>query len=161
MKFVPESTIDQMLERLEGGRDDFEDVVKDFSKQQPFLLGFLCSEAFELLTNEERDYMLYLSIVIWMSILQLHPGAARLPEKLIGDTEENNWEVLKTVTARRFRERIDIFFENYPQEDLLAFVEDGLVYDPEREFITDEGREYLFIALKTVIDSFDQYLKTR
>ena len=55
------------------------------------------------------------------------------------------------MTAKRFRDRMDIFFENYSQEDLLAFVEDNLVED-EDSLVTKEGREPMFVALKSVID---------
>ena len=37
------------------------------------------------------------------------------------------------------------------QEDLLAFVEDNLVED-EDSVVTKEGREPMFVALKSVID---------
>ena len=46
---------------------------------------------------------------------------------------------------------MDVFFEDYAQEDMLAFVEDNLVED-EDSTITKEGREPIFVALKSVID---------
>ena len=59
-----------------------------------------------------------------------------------------------TNISRKFNEKIDPFFKDYPQEDLLAFVEDSLVQDEDSE-ITNEGRDYIFIALKTIIDSLN------
>ena len=46
---------------------------------------------------------------------------------------------------------MDVFFENYQQEDLLAFVEDSLI-DDEDEIVTKVGREPMFVALKSIID---------
>ena len=55
------------------------------------------------------------------------------------------------MTAKKFRERLDVFFQDYFQEDLLAFVEDSLS-EEEEEMVTKIGREPMFVALKTIID---------
>jgi len=46
---------------------------------------------------------------------------------------------------------MDIFFKNYFQEDLLAFVEDSLI-EEEEGLVTKVGREPMFVALKSIID---------
>ncbi|MFT5382917.1 MAG: hypothetical protein ACI81W_000313, partial [Saprospiraceae bacterium] len=66
------------------------------------------------------------------------------------------WEKLSENQSKGFRDKLDVFFENTSQEDLLAFVEDALVQDEEDDMISPEGREYVFITLKTIIDCLDQ-----
>jgi hypothetical protein len=71
----------------------------------------------------------------------------------IDQAEEDNWALLEPVKSKRFSDKADVFFKNYPQEDLLAFVEDMLTDDENTE-VTKEGREPMFVALKTIIDVF-------
>ncbi|MFK8104727.1 MAG: hypothetical protein AB8G15_19570, partial [Saprospiraceae bacterium] len=74
--------------------------------------------------------------------------------RTLEEKEEDNWEKLENVPAGSFRDRLDVFFKDYPQEDLLAFAEDALVEEEEDSDInlTKEGKELMFVALKTIID---------
>jgi hypothetical protein len=146
---VSETVIDAIVEELENS--DFEKEVADFSKKQPVLISYIFSEDFELLTQDEREYMLYLLLVIFKSIEKTNPKLPPLSKNALEIAEERNWELMETVTANHFRDRLDVFFKTSNQEDLLAFVEDALVEDEDSN-ITKEGREPIFIALKTVID---------
>ena len=73
-------------------------------------------------------------------------------EDQISQQEEKNWEVLHASKTKDFRDRVTPFFEDYFQEDLLAFVEDALVEDEDEdgeEVVTTDGRPALFVSLKT------------
>ena len=153
MNFVSETVIDEAAATL-GSEENLSAIVKDFKTKQPVVLAYLFSENFELLTQKEREYMMFLALVIWNASENAQPEIAQVEQKLLEDLEERNWEKLQKVVSRKFNERIDVFFKNYPQEDLLAFVEDALVQDEDSE-ITNEGRDYIFIALKTIIDCLD------
>ena len=155
MKFIPESTIDKVVKRFESKSEQYDSLIKEFDEQQPQLLAYLCSESFDLLTGEERNYLMYLSLIVWQAVIESAGALEELDEDAIVLREEANWGRMKQISERKFRDRVTPFFENYPQEDLLAFIEDALVYDEENDEIeiTKEGREYLFITMKTVIDS--------
>lgn len=153
MQFVSESIIDKAAEAI-GAKENLTEIIQEFKIRQPVLLAYLFSENFELLTQEEREYMMFLALVIWKACENTSSEIDLVSEKLIEDLEESNWEKLHKVVSRKFNERIDLLFKDYPQEDLLAFVEDALVHD-EDSAITNEGRDYIFIALKTIIDSLD------
>ena len=153
MQFVSESVIDEAAETL-GSEENYSIIVQDFKSHQPVLLAYLFSDNFELLTQKEREYMMFLALVVWRACQKTQAEITLVEENLLEDLEERNWEQLHKVVSRKFNERIDIFFKNYPQEDLLAFVEDALVSDEDSE-ITNEGRDYIFIALKTIIDSLN------
>jgi len=153
--FISETIIEQVAENLSNSAANYTAAIQELEIVQPLLLAYLLSENFKLLTEEERSYQLYLSLVIWKSVQQVEPKAADLTEELLDTLEESNWETLNNSTARRFRERLDRFFDNTTQEDLLAFVEDALTDDEEdadNKLITKEGKELVFIGLKTVID---------
>ena len=155
MTIIKEDIIDRVSFQLDANEGNYNQVVKAMKKEAPFLLAYPFSDGFELLTDEERQYLLYLIMVIWKSV---HSVTGRFPTmgpEEISIAEEKNWEQLNQSKERRFHERISSFFQDYPQEDLLAFAEDALAFDEEDNFITAEGREYMFVALKSVIDCLE------
>ena len=154
MQFISESSIDKATETI-GSAQNLAEIIKEFKEKQPVVLAYLFSENFQLLSQKEREYMMFLALVIWKASENTHPKISQVSEKLMEEIEEKNWEQFHKVISRKFNERIDIFFKDYTQEDLLAFVEDSLVQD-EDSVITNEGRDYIFIALKTIIDSLNR-----
>ena len=148
--FISEDTIDATVVALENA--DFEEEVEIFGEEYPAVLSYIFSEDFELLTQAERDLMLYLALVIVRAVERGGKVIPPLSTTRLSEAEELNWEKLDAVTSKRFRDRLDVFFKDTEQEDLLAFVEDSLVEDEEEEVVTKEGREPLFVALKSLID---------
>ena len=154
---IPESTIEQVLEKFENQAVDFELAIRDFGERQPALLSFLVADSEGALSEDEQDFMLYLAAVIFTAVEKETPDLPAISPDEIAGTEEANWELFETTKGKPFRERLNIFFENYPQEDLLAFVEDALAAEAEDEegetfSMTPESQEPMFVALKTVID---------
>ncbi len=156
MKFVTEDIIDQIVERFDDSDAAYEQAVETMEREQPVLMGYLFSEEFEAFTQDEKEYLLLLSTIIWQAMKESNSELAQVAEKAIADAEEANWTRLEGVNAQRFHERLDVFFDEYPQEDLLAFVEDALVDDEEDPIVSKEAREAMFVTLKTVIDSLIQ-----
>ena len=150
MQFVNENIIEKAAEKLGSNESFFEDTLKKFTEHQPEILAYFFSEDTHAFTNPEREWMLFLLMVILESTEPFFEDH-EITEQLILSAEEKNWQHLQSSKGKTFRDRSDVFFENYPQEDLLAFVEDS-VTDDEDGNISKEGREPLFIMLKTIID---------
>ena len=142
MKFVSETTIDKAFDRLEAQAAGYPKVIDSFQQEQPVLIAYLFSESLELLTEDERQYLLFLVLVIWESVKMTDPDIPFVTEEQLGIAEEQNWEILQEQTETKFRDRIGVFFA----EDALAQEED------DEQIVTKEGSEPLFICLKTVID---------
>jgi hypothetical protein len=154
MEFVPESVIERIGKELE--REDFAILAESLQARQPVVLGWLFSPDFEAFTRQKREYLLYLVLIVAESVAEVRPdGLPEVSPEWLTEREEANWEVLAGHTSRVFHERLDAFFEQTEQEDLLAFAEDALS-DCEDGWVTPEGREGLFVALKTVIDCWTQ-----
>lgn len=159
MPFVSEDAIEKVLDALaEASPDRYQALVASFAEAQPALVGWLVSESFDILTEAERAYLLYLALVIWKAAVEVHGALPPAAEAHIGDLEEHNWALLNESQGGPFHRRLDLFFEGYLQEDLLAFVEDALTLDEtetptDEPVVTREGREVLFIGLKTAIDA--------
>ena len=144
--------VDEVTEELSASEKAFEHTIELMNAQQPVLLGYLFSENFEAFTQNEREYLLFLSAVIWKSVFRVWGQQNPITEQQLVEAEERNWATLQDSGARRFRERLNTFFdEESAQEELLAFVEDALL-DDEESPVTTEGREPLFVSLKSIID---------
>ena len=155
MKFVSEKVIDATIDALEAYSDDqYEKEMELFAEAQPVIFAWLFSEEFELLNADEKGYLQYLSLIAWKSTIEVNGPLEAVSEQEIGEAEELNYEILEASTAKKFRDRLDPFFENTAQEDLLAFAEEAVLEsedDPE-SLVSKEGREPIFIALKTIVD---------
>ena len=153
MKFVDESTIDSVAIRLGTSEKDRSEAIKALEKEQPVLLAYLFSENFKVFLPQEREYILFLVLVLLESIKEtVQKNIPPIREEALSQAEEQNWEKIQQVSAKRFRERLDVFFKDTPQEDLLAFIEDALI-DEEEGLLSQVGREPIFIVLKSIIDT--------
>lgn len=157
MKFVTEEIIDRQVDALDDLSDEqYEKQMEDFSTAQPVVFSWLFSEQFDLLTEEEKGYLQYISLIIWNAVVKTNgKPTAPVSEEELGTAEELNYEILEASTAKKFRDRLNPFFENYAQEELLAFAEEAVLEDEDdpEAIVTKEGRELIFIALKTLIDT--------
>jgi hypothetical protein len=157
MKFVSEEVIDAIIDELDAISDDqYEERMEAFAKAQPVIIAYLFDEEnLHLLKEDERGFLQYLILIAWASIERVNGPGEPVSEDQIGEAEEKNYAVLEASTGKTFRDRVDPFFEGYAQEDLLAFIEEALLEDegdPEA-LLTKEGREPLFVAAKSLIDT--------
>ncbi|MCS6929664.1 MAG: hypothetical protein NZM43_09225 [Saprospiraceae bacterium] len=156
MKFVPAETIDALLDELEEYNDEqYEQAMQAFSEAQPYVFSYLFSEEnFHLLTEDEKGYIQYLGLVIWMAVERINGKIPVVDSETIGQAEEQNYERIETCKSRRFEECLESFFEDTSQEALLSFVVEAVTEDDEEEslVVTPAGRETVFVAVKTVLD---------
>lgn len=155
MQFIDEATIDRVAVQLGTSDSAREAAIEALGKEQPLLLAYLFSESFDAFLATEKEYILFLVITILESIKAAHgESLPAIDEESLSLSEEKNWELLQGISAQRFRERLDIFFKKTKQEDLLAFIEDALI-DEEEDLLSKEGREPIFIVLKSIIDALE------
>lgn len=153
--FIKEDWIDTIVNQYaKNGEEENESLISDFGEAQPQVLAYVFSETFSLLLEEEKEQLLFMNLVLW-SVLSKYGGQVlpKLTNQSIGDAEEKNWASFLTAKGN-FREKLNIFFNVYEQEDLLAFVEDFLMTEEEDGDLTKEGQEYLFIGVKSVMDCY-------
>ncbi len=156
MKFVSEKIIDSIIDLLDSLSDEqTERHMEQFADEQPVLVAYLFNDDnFHLLTDDEQGFLQYLALIVWMANQKVNGPVETVSEDAIGEAEEKNYEMLEASTAKNFRDRLNAFFENTPQEDLLAFAEEAVLEDEDNPLalVTKEGREPIFVAVKTVID---------
>lgn len=156
MKPVTSAAIDKVIEDLDQLSDDqYETLMEQFTAAQPVIVSYLFNdENFHLLNDDEKGYLEYLALITWRSIDRAYGDLPPADEEAIGEAEEHNYEVMEKSPGKRFRDRLDPFFEGYFQEDLLAFAEEAVTEDEDdpEGIIGKEAREPIFVALKTIID---------
>jgi membrane-bound lytic murein transglycosylase MltF len=157
MSLVTESTIENIIDQFDNGQIDYTASMEQFASEQPAILNFLLSDSEVVLSEDEIQYMLYLSIIIWLSIKETQPVLPQISSEQIAEAEEKNWAEYENIPGKSFHKCVDAFFEKTNQEDLLAFIEDSVLGEIEEEEessfqLTPEGMEPIFMALKTQID---------
>ena len=148
---IKEATIERVLDRLESGMDDFEQEINDFAEAQPHLMAYVASDENEVFTEEELRLLLFGTLVIYQSITDERTQPDVAPPQRIEKMEETNYAVVNNIKGN-FRAKLDPFFADTEEEDLLAFAEDLVNSDADEATITKEAREPLFICLKTAVD---------
>lgn len=144
--------IDEVTEELSASEKAVEKTLDMMNEQQPILLAYLFSESFEVFTEQEREFILFLVCVIWKSIFRVFGPQEIVRETHLSAADDANWGLLNEAESHRFRERLDVFFKQHPEEEeLLAFVEDAIL-DDEESPVTNEGREPIFVSLKSIVD---------
>lgn len=155
---ITEATIDKVLEKFESQAVDYEEAVREFANKQPALFSYLIGDNEGVFSQDEEDFLLYLALAIYKSVEE--EKSEEMPvigEEEISEAEEANWTLMESSKATDFNKRLDVFYEKSKEEDLMAFVEDAITGEAENEegetfTMTAEGREPMFVALKTVID---------
>jgi hypothetical protein len=154
LKIVTDKIIDKIIDQLDSQEDYFDKALDKATEEQPMVFSYLMSESFDLLTEEEQGYLVYIGLIMYLSYKQANPNLQDVSEDQIGEAEEKNYEILEGSSNPDISKRLDVFFDGYPQEDLLALAEEAISTDDDDEsVVTDEGVEPIFIALKTIIDA--------
>ncbi len=149
MKAVSEKDIDHILKELEQGSKSLDAIIEEFTKSQSFFIQFLSSESFSILKDHEFDLLIFLlSVIHCASSMEEEIQAIKIEE-----LDEKNWTILNE--SKSFKKAKDVYFQDYNQEDLLAFVEDSLV-EVDGDNISLVGKELIFLTAKTLIDCLDQ-----
>lgn len=141
---IEEATIEKEIEIVSGNVDvnilDFVAAEKQFS-------GYLLGEDFHLLTETEKETMLFIHLVIFRSLLKEEKGTEFDPKEF-QEIEDKNWEAFN-IKGKSWKEKMDAIFDSYYEEELLAFTEDML----NDESISDLGKELIFITAKSYIET--------
>ena len=151
MVTIPESIINDIIDQYQDEQKYLTDL-KQLSSEQPDLIAFIDQENYSLLTNDEIALLEYLTLVIYFSSMKMIEKTIQIQGKSLEAAEEDNWNTFNELTAKSFFNKLDSFFKDYPQEDLLALVEDSIQQD-EDNIVTPVGREIIFVACKSIIDT--------
>lgn len=149
---ITEIQIEKQSQSLENA--DFEGELKLLSHTHKMLHSYLMNEQLEMLNEDEYKILWFDGMVIIKCFEEARGYQIEDDEKMIENLESKGWAMLENSKPAGFREKLDVFFENTRQEDLLAFVEDSLADDDEMT-ISSAAKEIIFITLYTLIEYLD------
>ena len=149
---IEEAIIEHIIDQYEKDEKAFIKALAEIMESQPALLAFLDQEGIDILLEDEKDILWYIILVIYHSIEKSEIEIGEISDISLSENEEKNWTLYQDRPRGSFREKITVFFNDYHQEDLLAFVEDTLELD-ENSPMTSVGREVIFISAKSIIDT--------
>ena len=148
---ITEQAIDHLIETMDTSPEGINQFWSKFESSSPELTYYIINVDQSILTEEEYGHMVFAAMVIMGAFLSAESEAKMIDvSEEISKIEDQNWSVLDAQKGD-FREKLNIFFKDYPEEDLLAFVEDMLI-DDDASGMTQVGREVIFIKLKSIID---------
>lgn len=148
---ITEKAIDHLIETMDTSPDGVKRFWSQCQSQFPELAHYILNVDQDILTEDEYDQMIFIAMICIQACINSNSKTpiSDISEK-IAQIEDQNWEVIDNQRGD-FRSKLNAFFDQYPEEDILAFVEDILVDDDTSE-ISLVGREVIFVKLKTLID---------
>jgi len=149
---IIDKKIEEQSQFLENA--DFEGELKLLSHTQKMLHSYLMNEQLEMLNEDEYKILWFDAMVIIKCFEEVNGQHTENDPKLIETIESKGWAMLENSKPAGFREKLDVFFENSSQEDLLAFVEDSISDDDEMT-ISSAAKEIIFVTLYTLIEYLD------
>ena len=151
MEMISEKVIDKVVDRFSAKPDDLSNVYKELAAEQPAIISMLYSTDLKTLTEEETDLLFFIVAVLYESVKAQKGVLEQVEPEQLEAADDANWAKMLAAGSGNFRERITPFFEDFLQEDLLAFAEDALL-DDDDQVVSGIGREAIFVTAKTVID---------
>jgi len=149
---IKEQNINAVLDMIEEDDFDMEAAMKKIDNTLPTTLSYILSDNFSLLTDEESDYLEYLVVTILITLLNNIETIEDKSEDEIDAIEEKIWAKMESNKSKNFNDQVNIFFEDTQEEDLMAFIEDGLTPE-ENDFVSPAGRELMFVGLTTLVEA--------
>lgn len=149
---ITEKQIEKVLDHMEDSELSISDAVADLETKHPHLFAYIVSPQFdEVLNTTEKDYFHFLVMSLYMIINEYYLSEKEysISEEELGAMEEKVWAQWEAQGKKDFHGKLDIFFEETYEEDLMALIEDALI-ETEDDLITEVGREPVFVALQTI-----------
>lgn len=137
-------------------------LIQRMAEAQPLLLGYLLTVGDDVYSEDERDVLLLLGVVVWRAMSEEAAGTE------LKAVDVDLLEVEQDVTARMvefldgetdadFAGTVELIVRNYNQRDVLRYVVQALMEDDEEDLaIREEHKGPLLLDLKTVISCLDQ-----
>ncbi len=145
---IQEKTIDAVMEEIAGNEEYSESIRTNFNTVQEDFLAYLEREVYSLISDPEKDLLLFILYAIQECILKDKGSVEAIELHSYFDVEEAMWKMYEEKIKSPFSERVTPFFERIDEEEALAFIEDLLVeagqVEDEDLVIDPAGRDVIW-----------------
>ena len=162
MKYITEEVIDRASKEIvELQEDQVQEFVNKFSKDQPYAFTYLLASGNEVLNDAEIEFLFLIGFIVWHSVKLANANLPEIDEDTVEKIEDRNIKMLEYFadnTEKEFIDEVEVLINNHKQKNLLKFAVTSVMdesKDAESE-ITDENIGIFFLALKTLIECFDE-----
>jgi len=159
MKKIPLDTVLQYWRKHQAQTPDdmFCSLRKLYAKQHA-MIGYLMKAEGDSFNEAEHQTMYYVGSFIVYVMMQEFPAIPAVPEDLMLEARKLNVSLLGYLGSEERPEDVLIsmndIIDAHPQSDLLRFILEILMRDPEvQRSVREQKVWYLFAHLKIVIDA--------
>jgi hypothetical protein len=149
--YISAEDIMEMMDKVDENEKLFINAQDNLLNDHRAISALISDENLELLSDDEYDLLWFVLVTCYLCIKQKGEIDA-IDVKRLEEIEEANWAIMEQNQTLPWKKRLDPYFLNYPQEDLLAFIEDSFESDEELQ-ISGPAREVLFVTAKSCIDA--------
>lgn len=161
--FLIALTIDEIdqywneMDKLE--LDDVPTLVNNLGKKQPYILTYLMATGNDILSQPEREALLFMGVMIWYIVGHIVPEVPEISGDTLDDCENKNLEMLEYLAGEpesEFMDTVERIMAKYHQAEFLRYIIDRLLEEPEKGIeISEDNMGMMVIYLKTIIDCLD------
>lgn len=161
---VATETVAETWEKIAGmSPEKTGKLLNHLEKQQPVLVDYLAKVGDGFLTPDEREFIAFLSFVIWQIFSRETKPIKTISEKVLDSVERMNrslFEHLETVSEHRLMRVLAILLQNYNQREILHYLVQILMGTEDgTAFVQKSNRGIAIVTLKTVIDCFGRQFR--
>jgi hypothetical protein len=137
-------------------------LVDTLSKKQPYLLAYLMASGNDIFNEDEREALLFMGVMIW-KIAEDSKSLPRISGNLLEKWEKKNIEMMEYLAGEpesEFTDTVEKIMETYSQSELLRFIIEKLMEEPEKGVeLREDTIGMIVLYLKTIIDCIDTVQK--
>lgn len=162
MEPVPAEIVEATWQEIAGmSVEEFAPLAERFVREQPYLRDFLMDDGPGMLNAEEQQLLLYMGLVIWQMMERV--AGKRLPmvtPESLEHADERNFRAFERLIGKSpavLTREAEKIVHKCNQVEVLRYVTETLEEDvnEEDDGITEIGKGFIFISLKTVIEALD------
>jgi hypothetical protein len=143
--------------------DMIPDLIHELGHKQPFLLTYLMATGNDILSEQEREALLFMGVMIWQILNGIYSDIDVITGENLENHEYKNIQMLEYLAGESesdFLDTVEKIMSKYQQPELLRFIISKLDEEPDRGIeLSDDNMGMIVIYLKTIIDCFDEIIR--
>ena len=161
MKPISSEVVEKTLEEIENlSFSEAQKIGKKVVKQQPIIFAYLMAIGDDFLNQDEKEFLIYLGAVVCQIMSHGDTPLPKVTEETLDEVEGKNIKMVENFegkTEADFLGAVEEMVINHPQPEVLRFVVEELMEEPEEDYlIRDESKGIMFAALMTIIDCLNK-----
>jgi hypothetical protein len=143
-----DTLLEETLAKAEKGQPDIKAFFSLLSTEQPEIFMFLFDEDTRLLTEQEHDYLLFLSMIILEVIQQSGIDLGSIDLETLEDMTEYNWGLIEHTSIENILDSVS----QHPGSVLYDFIEEACTPEKGHDVLTEAAVPLVYVKCKSLVD---------